>query len=239
MALQDRFKLEKLKIKAYSDSERRSELYTHTVMFNPASFSIQYNNAFHRFQGINTSGRAANYSYTGPTEITLDLILDGTDVTFFRVGVFDHRPYLFGHKDVSNATSQFLQYFFEVNGETHRPNFLKIVWGEGPLKDFYCCLQAVDITYTAFNRKGDPLRATLKTTFVEDIAPGRERKLVGRSSPDLSHTRVVKSGDTLPLLCKAIYGSPEYYLRVAQANNLHNFRDLTPGQELIFPPLEK
>ena len=49
----------------------------------------------------------------------------------------------------------------------------------------------------------------------------------------------MKSGDTLPLLCKEIYGSPEHYLRVAQANNLNNFRNLTPGQEIIFPPLEK
>ena len=35
--------------------------------------------------------------------------------------------------------------------------------------------------------------------------------------------------------------SPEkgYYLRVAQANNLDDFRNLTPGQELFFPPLER
>ena len=49
----------------------------------------------------------------------------------------------------------------------------------------------------------------------------------------------MKSGDTLPLLSKAMYGSSQYYLRVAQINNLDDFRNLTPGQAIIFPPLEK
>jgi nucleoid-associated protein YgaU len=50
---------------------------------------------------------------------------------------------------------------------------------------------------------------------------------------------VVKSGDTLPLLAKEIYGSSEYYLRVAEVNGIDDFRNLTPGQQIIFPPLAK
>jgi nucleoid-associated protein YgaU len=60
-----------------------------------------------------------------------------------------------------------------------------------------------------------------------------------KSSPDLTHVRVVKAGDTLPLLTKAIYGSSRDYLRVAEHNGLDNFRDLTPGRRLVFPPLEQ
>jgi len=58
-----------------------------------------------------------------------------------------------------------------------------------------------------------------------------------KSSPDVSHSRVVKSGDTLPLLSKEIYGNASYYLRLAQANNLDDFRNLQPGQAIVFPPL--
>jgi nucleoid-associated protein YgaU len=49
----------------------------------------------------------------------------------------------------------------------------------------------------------------------------------------------VKSGDTLPLLAKEIYGSSRYYLRLAQVNHIDDFRNLQPGQEIIFPPLAK
>ncbi len=36
-----------------------------------------------------------------------------------------------------------------------------------------------------------------------------------------------------------IYGDSKYYLEVAKANNLTNFRKLTPGQEIFFPPIQK
>jgi nucleoid-associated protein YgaU len=49
----------------------------------------------------------------------------------------------------------------------------------------------------------------------------------------------VKAGDTLPLMCYMIYGDPKYYLAVAAANNLSNFRSLLPGTDIVFPPLEK
>ena len=50
---------------------------------------------------------------------------------------------------------------------------------------------------------------------------------------------MVVDGDTLPLLCREIYGSASYYLRVAQVNRLDDFRNLTAGQELIFPPFAR
>jgi len=49
----------------------------------------------------------------------------------------------------------------------------------------------------------------------------------------------VKAGDTLPLMCYLIYGDPKYYLAVAEANGLGNFRSLIPGMAIVFPPLEK
>jgi nucleoid-associated protein YgaU len=49
----------------------------------------------------------------------------------------------------------------------------------------------------------------------------------------------VKKGDTLPLMCYRIYGDSRYYLQVAMANRLTNFRNLQVGDELFFPPIEK
>jgi nucleoid-associated protein YgaU len=58
-------------------------------------------------------------------------------------------------------------------------------------------------------------------------------------SPDLTHVRRVKAGDTLPGLCDQIYGDPRLYLKVAAANGLDDFRRLVPGTKVFFPPLEK
>jgi len=48
----------------------------------------------------------------------------------------------------------------------------------------------------------------------------------------------VRDGDTLPLLCERIYGDSRYYMAVARFNGLRQFRALTPGMALHFPPLE-
>jgi len=36
-----------------------------------------------------------------------------------------------------------------------------------------------------------------------------------------------------------IYGDSKYYLEVARANKLINFRKLKIGQKIFFPPLQK
>jgi nucleoid-associated protein YgaU len=60
------------------------------------------------------------------------------------------------------------------------------------------------------------------------------------NSPDLTHARIVKLGDNLPLMVANIYLHPTtYYLQVAEANDLNNFRRLRTGQQLIFPPVKK
>jgi nucleoid-associated protein YgaU len=229
VTLKNPFKLNKLKINAYSTSQRRGQPQeSFTVMFNPASFAMHHENVFQKQQGINTSGRQALYSHTQASTLHLDLVLDGT-------GVVEGTSI----KSVAAQIQDLLKLCFYMDGRIHEPKYLKIQWGEGALKDFDCRLQAVDIEYTAFDRNGAPLHATLKTTFVADLDPAKRVRQEGKNSPDLSHSRVVKAGDTLPLLAKEIYGSAHYYLRVAQANHLDDFRNLTPGQTLIFPPLEK
>ena len=185
-------------------------------------------------QGINTKGRVAKYSYSYSNEIKLDLVLDGTGVTDYGLATLLG----FGTKTVSEQIDQFLSMCFHMDGSLHEPKFLKIQWGTGVLEDFDCRLQSVDTEYTLFDKNGAPLHAVLKTTFIEDLDPAKRTRLEGKNSPDLTHTRIVKSGDTLPLLSKQIYGSAKYYLRLAQVNNINDFRNLTPGQEIIFPPLD-
>jgi hypothetical protein len=36
-----------------------------------------------------------------------------------------------------------------------------------------------------------------------------------------------------------IYKNDRYYLEVAKANRLNNFRKLKQGQQILFPPIEK
>ena len=122
-----------------------------------------------------------------------------------------------------------------MNGSIHQPNFLKVRWGSALM--FRGRLHKLDIAYTLFDESGDPLRAELDVVFVEDMAVTAAQLAADKSSPDLTHVRIARAGDTLPLLCQAIYGSSRHYLLVARHNGLDDFRQLKMGQRLLFPPL--
>lgn len=236
MAINTLSKLEKLKINAYSSGDRSRSSYIDTfeAMFNPTSFAEKYRTVYDKRQSINTEGKTANYAYSPPTELTLKLILDGTGVS--RMGLSG----IMSAPSVSEQVEKFLKLTYHMNGDIHQPNFLEVAWGDmkfwgDPM--FPCRLRTLDISYTTFDRDGTALRAELNMVLISDQDLKKQIRKEGKNSPDLTHTRLVKSGDTLPLLCKEIYGQSSYYMQVAQVNQINNFRNLTPGQTIFFPPL--
>jgi hypothetical protein len=223
-------KLEKLKILAFKNAERTEKVSgcsEFEAMFNPKSIKETHSIVWGMRQGQNSSGKQMNYSRSKPARLDLDLLLDGTGIYSIETNK---------QKTVSDRVQEFLDVTFRYNGDIHEPNYLVMEWGQS---DFSCRLLNVDIKYNLFDRDGRPLRAELEVSLVGDE---EEKKRAGReqkSSPDLTHVRMVRSGDTLPLLTQQIYGSASHYLGVARLNDLDHFRNLTPGQTIFFPPLER
>ncbi len=234
------FKLEKLKIKVYGNRLRIGlPQDTFEAMFNPESYSLKYENVYHSYQGINTSGRTAKYSLSKPQQLSLKFILDDT-------GVADYGPYGFagaslvgkisGKKDVYQQVNRFLNLTTYMDGDLHEPKFLKIEWGD---LIFDCRLESVDITYTLFNRSGQPIRAELDTVFIGDIKDSKRIKQENKRSPDLTHRKTIKAGDNLPLIAQEVYGDSAYYLKLATVNNLNSLRQLKIGTTINLPPIKK
>jgi Contractile injection system tube protein len=229
MPLKNPFKLEKLQIKAYNSRNRTGNpTGTFEAMFNPASFKERYEIRYGKGQGINSSRKVVVYARSEPSQLMLRLILDGTGVDEIGLTALGSR------KTVQERIKEFVDLTFRMNGAIHEPNYLVVKWGD---LNFWCRLQSVEIEYTSFERDGTARRAELEVSLIRDTTPKMRTLLENKSSPDLTHRRIVRQGETLPLLTKEIYGSSKYYLSVAQASKLDNFRNLTPGQELIFPVL--
>ncbi len=65
MAINVRFKLEKLTIGVYGNRRVFGlPQATFKVLYNPEKFSMKHANVFENLQGINTSGRCARYSHS-------------------------------------------------------------------------------------------------------------------------------------------------------------------------------
>ena len=104
---------------------------------------------------------------------------------------------------------------------------------------FKCCLTNLSVNYKLFRPDGVPLRATARASFEEFREEEQRVREENNNSPDLTHIRTVRKGDTLPLMCHKIYGDSDLYLQIAEVNELTNFRNLETGQKIFFPPIKK
>ena len=216
-------KLEKMVIKGFKEPDYSGTPEEYTVMFNPTSYSQNFEVEYEQDQAKGTTGSPQVYTKIKPKEYSFDFIIDGTGVSADK-------------KDVNKEIENFFSVTAKYEGEIHRPKYLKIVWGKF-LAD--CVLKSADVTYTLFNPDGSPLRAKISAKFVENIEDVLRVKEEDSQSPDLTHVITVKAGDTLPLMSYKTYGDSQYYIDVAEVNNLKNFRTLKPGMQLIFPPIAK
>lgn len=232
MSLDNPFKLEKLKISAFTDIAREQAVTPppneFDAMFNPETLKWSYQIEYGDGQGVGTIDQMAVFTRNRPSDLNIKLLLDGTGV--HELGIMQLGP----QPTVQDRIDEFLRLTYGMHGDTHEPSFLVVAWGDF---SYSCRLGTLDVTCTSFDKDGKPLRAELNATFVSDVEPELRARQENRNSPDLTHTRVVKNGDTLPPLAKEIYGSSVHYLFVAETNRLDDFRNLTPGQALVFPPL--
>jgi nucleoid-associated protein YgaU len=224
MALKNPYKLEKLTIEAYQDEQRKTQVVEFfNVMFNPESYSQKFAIEY-------VSEQPAKYARSAPSILSFKLVIDGT-------GSHELKPVAgqsVNEKTVEKQIKHLLDISYYMNGNIHEPNYLIVKWGS---LSFSCRMSSIDINYTSFNPDGTALRAELTIELLSDQAINKQLALESKSSPDLTHSRLVKDGDTLPLLSKEIYGSSNHYLWIAQQNQLDDFRNLTAGQRLFFPPL--
>lgn len=224
--------LEKMILTSYSDASfsASSQLSQMTVYINPDQYTHRYRIIYNNTQAQGSSAGSPEYNRTPSDEVQFQLIFDGTGVVPSTIpGV---PPY---SKDgIVSQIDDFMVLAFDYDGEIHSPNFMQVSWGT---LVFNCRLSSLNITYTLFKPDGTPLRAKADVTFIEYQSQAQIAKSQIKKSPDLSRLVTVKGGDTLPLLCYGIYGSSIYYAEVAKYNQMAGFRELIPGEQLLFPPL--
>jgi hypothetical protein len=252
MGLFDKAKLEKLTLRAFkpltgpNDKPEVSDAPgdTYTVQVNPNSYSFNHllNYSYQRGQGL--SAGEAVYRDSSPIHLEFEFLFDGTGVVpkpstlgdiplvgAIASALAPDAPFV-----VMNEIKNFNSLAYKVVGKTHRPRYLLLVWGS---LVFPCVLSSVDYRFTLFKEDGTPLRAVAKCVFCESRPRVEVELEENKTSPDLTHLRDVRDGDTLPLLAYDVYGSAQLYLEVARVNKLINFRRLRSASRLSFPPLAK
>lgn len=225
-------KANKLKIWAYEDDNFSAQV---KGLKQPLTVSINPDSYKRSFKPLKAKGgrKMANGEIVDPT------IVDPPPEKFHMELWFDGTGAILESRDVTEEIEDFKKFALLYNGDVHSINYVKLEWGGNKGLIFKGQLESFTVDYTLFDQTGKPLRAKGSATFIQSINEATTESLKKKNSPDLTHIRVVKAGDNLPLMCYRIYGDPAYYIQVARANKLEDVMTLEAGRRIYFPPLEK
>lgn len=235
-------KLEKMLILGFKDEDEAEkggikEAKANNAYFqafiNPEKYTVVHKVTYaNSTQTPGTEGERNKFNSVAPEIMSFEFLFDDTGIIDGDLRDVLKAP----NKGVYEEVKVFKELMVKYYGENHRTQVLVLVWGnfifQGNVTD-------LRIEYKLFNASGEPIRAVAYVTFKGTISEDKQAAKIKKSSPDLTHILRVKAGDTLPLMCKKVYGDPKYYLQVAGANGLGNFRKLEPGMEIVFPPIDK
>lgn len=195
---------------------------TFSCDFNPENVKHNRSVEINEKKVGDTAGPVTQFQSYGSESLDFELIFDGTN--------YNRDPL-----DVDSTVKELTEIVYNYQGDIHKPYYLLLEWSNFT---FIGQVKSYDVDFTLFDIDGKPLRAkvNLSVTIYNDPKNNRSSR---RNSPDMTHVKTIRVGDSLPLMCKEVYGKMQYYLQVAEHNGLTNFRELEIGETLEFPPLER
>jgi hypothetical protein len=240
MPLWDTIKPATMRISAFLDGDFTTPVQPlpnqMVTAFDPTSLKIEQKTVLSTEQGACTSGAQTTFHSSKSTELSVKFTFVGVDFGPYGLDIFSHQQ-----QDVQRELDLFERLCQTINGSTHEPAYVRLNWGQGGRlnSNFDARLSSHDVSYGLFDRGGKILVADLTAKFTQFVAPEKDNARLRLSSPDLSHRHLVLAGESLPMLCLRYYGTTAPYLQVAAFNQLDDIRTLTPGQQLLFPPLNR
>ena len=212
----------KLKIKPLSPSK----LPEITVQFNPTTYSITKPVTWSQSPQRNLNAPVSQFDGGGSRTLALELFFDVTEPV-------EGKPV----DDVRQLTNKIVKLTrIERDANPQQPPICELSWGNPlvpPEFPFVGVVTNLVQNFTLFKSDGKPLRARLTVTFTEWID---EKNDLTQTDPEQT-TRLVKLGDTLSSLAAEVYGDPNLWRIIAQANNLDDPRHLKVSNPLIIPKL--
>jgi len=225
----------KLVIHAYTDKEFKNPVKGHelfTVPVNPESFTKTFKVELDARTPHGSSGVDPNFKSTGPQELKVEFLFDGTGtIEGYKGDTTDDGESISVHDQLDN----FLRCVYNYDGEIHKPHYLIVFWGS-EIK-FPCVLSNLEVNHTLFDPTGFPIRIKINAGFMGYYTDKSRAAIARMASPDLTHYQKVKQGDRLDLLTYKIYNDPKYFLEVGYVNGLSSIRNVRSGTNLNFPPL--
>ncbi len=230
--------LEKLRIESYKDAELKEKAGDpFYALLNPESYTTREVIEYSDTQAPGRSMPILKFNKIPAQVMNFDFLFDSTGVvTGSSIASVATLNPAAAQKSVTDSLTEFKKGVFQYEGDIHRPYYLKIFWGTFIFKGV---MTSIEIEYNLFNPDGSPMRAIARCGFKGTIDEPLLRRLENKSSPDLTHERIVKASDRLDLMTYTIYKDQQYLIQVASVNKLDGFRSIKRGTKIYFPSIGK
>ncbi|NJO33093.1 MAG: LysM peptidoglycan-binding domain-containing protein [Rhodospirillales bacterium] len=218
--------LEKAMITVLDGADKGKEI---TVLFNPTEYSFDRANAYKAMAIPGLGSPILQFVNGECDQLSMELFLDDyTDPqgpTSLRQK--EKEPVGKRLKDISKLLN--------IDRDLHAPPPVRFNWG--PM-EFTAVIEKLGRKVTKFHSDGTPARATLNVSFKEYRTLRRQLEEPRRESADKTKRRVVVGRDSLWSIAAKEYDDPNEWVRIAEANDLDDPRDIAPGDWLALPPIE-
>jgi len=202
---------------SYSEGTKSGEF---TAQINPSAIKVGKKITYQEDGEIGKAEKATKYRSHKPDSISFDILLDDT-------GVIPNNK-----QAIADRIDQLEKTLYQINAESHEPNYAKIIWGSFIFKGR---AESFSYDYSLFSPGGVALRVKISLSFTGHFDKETSRK----NSPDLSRIITFRTGDTIAHYCDEIYGDSSYCSDIADYNNFDNFRNIKAGTKVMFPPLAR
>jgi nucleoid-associated protein YgaU len=200
-----------------------------SVLFNPSEYNFERANSYKSTPVPGLGAPLLQFINGESDHLSMDLFLD--DYT-------DPKGPTSSPQNESEPVAKRLRdlsSLLEIDSKLHAPSPVRFNWG--PL-EFTAIIEKLGRKVTMFHPDGTPSRATLSVSFKEYRTLRQQLEDPRRESADKTKRRVIAGRDSLWAIAAREYDDPNDWVRIAQANDLDDPRDIAPGVWVELPPID-
>ena len=187
------------------------------VRFNPTDLSLDRGSHYASMPVPGLSMPILQYIRGESDVLQLELFLDATDQG----------------SDIEGDIAA-LETFIQIDSILHAPPVVTFAWAKFTFTGVITSLRE---KMTLFSESGVRLRARFAISFKSYKSAEVQLRDLKLSSPDRSHARVLREGETLAHIAYEVYGDPRMWRPIALANGIERPRFIEPGTPLWIPAL--
>lgn len=218
--------LKKAIIKILEGARKGDEI---SVLFNPTDYTFEKSNSY-KATSVPGLGTPLVQFISGESDhLSMDLFLD--DYTDTDGPTSLQKP---EKKSVTKRVGELFS-LLEIDRDLHAPPPVEFNWGT---MKFSAVIEKLSRKVTMFHPDGQPARVTVSVAFKEYQTLSEQLRDPRRESSDKTKRRVVVGKDQLWMIASREYDDPTGWVRIAEANDLDDPRDIRSGDWLFVPPVE-